>query len=151
QTLSQGTADALDKAGFDALLIHSGTPIKRTQADDQYWPLRVTPHFQHWLPLVEPACALLIVSGRKPQLYRGLEYSFWEAPAPPESGHFWDSFEIAAGKPVLPEGRVAFVGDDLAAAADYGIAGVNPPRLLAALDQLRVRKTPYEIECLAEA
>ncbi len=150
-TLLSRTSAALEKSGFSALAIHSGTPLKRTAADDQYWPLRPTPHFQHWLPLAEPGCVLLIVPGKKPRLYRPAEQSFWEAPAQPESDHFWAQFEIAAGKPEVPAGRVAFVGDDASAAAQLGIASLNPPQLLRELDQLRARKTPYEIECLAEA
>ena len=149
ERLSQGTFTALDKTGFAALIIHSGTPLKRTEADDQYWPLRPTPHFQHWLPLPEPGCFLLIAPGRKPELARNPEQSFWEVPAPLESEHFWGSFEVAQGKPRLPPGRVAFIGDDAGAA--FGGMMVNPPELLAALDQLRVTKTPYEVECLAEA
>jgi len=43
------------------------------------------------------------------------------------------------------------VGDDVAAAAALKIADVNPPHLVRALDALRVRKTPYEVACLAEA
>ena len=92
----------------------------------------------------------MIAPGRKPSLHRSLEYSFWEAPAAPESDHFWGSFEIASGKPSLPPGRVAFVGDDLRAAEELGLLA-NPPQLVQALDQLRVTKTPYEVECLAEA
>src|SRR5205807_9957220 len=92
----------------------------------------------------------VIAPGRKPALYRSLEYSFWEAPAAPESDHFWGSFEVSSGRPSLPPGRVAFVGDDLRAAAELGLFA-NPPELVSALDQLRVTKTPYEIECLAEA
>ena len=151
EKLSQRTAAALEKAGFTALLIHSGSPLKRTEADDQYWPLRPTPHFQHWLPLAEAGCSLLVVPGRRAQLFRPLEQSFWEAPAAPESDHFWGSFEVPAGKPSPPPGRVAFVGDDLRAAAELGIEAVNPPDLVRALDALRVHKTPYEVECLAEA
>ena len=151
RALSEGTAAALEKTGFDAVLIHSGTPVKKTQADDQYFPLRVTPHFQHWLALAEPSCWLLVVPGKQPHLFRAAEASFWEAPAPPESDHFWGSFEVSGGKPVRPQGRVAFIGDDAQAAAEAGISAVNPPALVAALDQLRVRKTPYEVECLAEA
>lgn len=149
--LLQGTSAALEKSGFSGLLIHSGTPLKRTEADDQYWPLRITPHFHHWLPLSEAGCALVIEPGRKPHLYRPAEQSFWEAPAPPESEHFWGSFEVSAGSPVVPRGRVAFVGDDLRAAAALGLEAVNPRELLVLLDELRVRKTPYEVECLAEA
>src|SRR5438105_8430947 len=151
QTLLSRTSEALEKTSFPALVIHSGTALKRTDADDQYWPLRPTPHFQHWLPLAEPGCALVIEPGKKPRLYRQEEQSFWEAPAPPESDHFWNSFEVRSGKPEIPPGRVAFVGDDLRAAAEWGIAAVNPPQLAGELDQLRVLKTPYEIECLAEA
>ena len=151
--LSRGTAAALEKAGFAALLIHSGTPLKRTGADDQFWALRTTPHFHHWLPLQEAGCTLLIVPGHQPRLFRPAEENIWEATAPPESDHFWDAFEVSASAPLLPPGRVAFVGDDLHAASALGMAGeaINPAGLVRELDQLRVRKTPYEVECLAEA
>ncbi len=151
--VSRGTAAALETAGFSALLIHSGTPLKRTLADDNYFPLRTTPHFHHWLPLQEAGCTLLFVPGQKPRLFRPAELNIWEAPAPPESDHFWSAFEVSAGAPLVPAGRVAFVGDDLHAAAALGLkdAALNPPALVAALDQLRVRKTAYEVECLAEA
>ncbi|HTO98977.1 MAG TPA: Xaa-Pro dipeptidase [Myxococcales bacterium] len=151
QHLSRLTFEALERTGFSALLIHSGTPEKRTEADDQFWPLRATPHFQHWLPLAEPGCLLIVEPGRKPVLVRPPVQSFWEAPAAPETDHFWDSFEVRESAPALPRGRVAFVGDDASAAAALGIADVNPPELVRALDALRVRKTPYEVECLAEA
>src|SRR5258708_36844908 len=153
EQLSGKTAAALEKTGYAALLLHSGTPLKRTGADDQYWSLRVTPHFHHWLPLQESGSSLLIVPGRRPRLFRPDEQSIWEAPVPPESDHFWGAFEVSRGAPVLPQGRIAFVGDDLRAAEALGIEAlaVNPPALLRELDQLRVRKTPYEIECLAES
>ena len=150
QLLSQ-TSKALERAGYSALFIHSGTALKRTEADDQYWPLRATPHFQHWLPLVEPGCVLAIAPGRKPRLYRPKAESFWEALPEPETDHFWGSFDIDSGAPEMPSGKVAFVGDDLRAAAALGIEHQNPKELVAALDQLRVTKTPYEVECLAEA
>jgi Xaa-Pro dipeptidase len=149
--LSRLTADVLERSGFSALAIHSGTPEKRTEADDQYWPLRATPHFQHWLPLAEPGCLLIVEPGRRPVLVRPPVQSFWEAPAAPETDHFWDPFEVVEAVPALPKGRLAFVGDDLRAAAELGIADVNPPELVKALDALRVRKTAYEVECLAEA
>ena len=144
-----GTSAALEKNGYAALLIHSGTPLKRTHADDQYWSLRTTPHFQHWLPLNEPGCVLLIEPGKTPRLYRPEEKSFWEALPPPEAEHFWSQFEVSGEMPALPAGRIAFVGDDEAAAPAR--AQKNPPELVRELDQLRVKKTPYEIECLAEA
>jgi len=155
--LAADTAQALRQQGYDALVVHSGSPQKRTQADDQYWPLRVTPEFQHWLPLSEAGCALVVEPGRKPRLLRLEETNFWEAPAPPDTDHFWGAFDVAeASSPaqmreLLPRGRLAFIGDEGAAAAAWGIGDVNPPLLVAALDQLRVQKTPYEEECVAEA
>ena len=151
EVVSRGVAAALEKAGFLALVVHSGTPQKRTDADDQYWPLRPTPHFQHWLPLAEAGCLLIAVPGRRPVLVRPPVQSFWEAPPAPESDHFWGSFEVVEAVPQLPAGRVAFVGDDARAAAGLKIAEVNPPELTRALDALRVPKTPYEVACLAEA
>ena len=155
--LAADTGQALRKHGYDALVVHSGAPQKRTQADDQYWPLRVTPEFQHWLPLMEPGCALVVEPGRKPRLLRLRETNFWEALALPETDHFWGSFDVVeassapAMRDLLPRARVAFIGDEVAAAEAWGIADVNPPELVAALDQLRVHKTPYEEECIAEA
>ena len=155
--LAADTAAALQKTGFDALVIHSGTPQKRTEADDNYWPLRPTPEFQHWAPVAEPGCAIVVEPGRKPRLLRVMETSYWEAPAPPESNYFWSSFDVVEVRSPeqmreqMPRGRVAFLGDDAEAAAAWGIAELNPPQLTAALDQLRVHKTPYEVECLAEA
>src|SRR6266478_6415312 len=151
EVISRGVAAALDKAGFAALVVHSGTPQKRTDADDQYWPLRPTPHFQHWLPLAEPGCLLIAVPGRRAVLVRPPVQSYWEAPPVLESDHFWGSFEVVEAVPQLPAGRLAFVGDDASAAAGLKIADVNPPELVRALDELRVRKTPYEVACLAEA
>jgi len=149
--LSSGVAAALEKNEYSTLVLHSGTPVKRTEADDQYWPLRPTPHFQHWLPLAEPGCLLIVSSGRGPVLVRQPTQSLWEGPPATDSNHFWGSFEVVEGPPQLPPGRTAFIGDDASAAASLKIADVNPPELLKALDALRVHKTPYEVACLAEA
>jgi Xaa-Pro dipeptidase len=155
--LAADTARALQQHGFDALVIHSGSPLKWVQVDDNYWPLRTTPEFRHWAPLHEAGCALVVEPGRKPRLLRPTERSFWEDPAPPESEHFWGAFDVvevpaaSAMRELMPEGSAAFLGDDVAAAASWGIAAVNPPELVRTLDQLRVLKTPYEVECIAEA
>jgi Xaa-Pro dipeptidase len=156
-TLSADVAKALRKNGYDALVIHSGRPQKRTQADDAYWPLRVTPEFHHWLPLSEPGCALVIEPERKPRLLRLVETSFWEALPEPPGDWFWGSFDVVElrseekMRELMPRGRTAFIGDELGAAAAWGIDGVNPPALVAELDRLRVHKTPHEVECIAEA
>src|SRR6185436_17986586 len=104
--------------GYDAVVVHSGTPRKKTEFDDQFWPLRVTPHFQHWLPLVTAGSALLIRPGARPKLLWLREENFWEQP-PEVPGHYWQgSFEIVQlatqreMRPLIPRGRVAFIGED---------------------------------------
>ena len=152
-------ARALGEQGWDAIVIHSGSRSKRSVFDDQYWPLRPVPHWQHWLPLAEPDGALIVRPGRKPRLVRALDRSFWEKPPAPVTLAFLEVFEVvtvddpAAVKLHVGSGRVAFVGEDLARGVAWGIAeeGLCPPGLLGALDRLRVTKTPYEIACIGEA
>jgi Xaa-Pro dipeptidase len=151
--LQRGYEAALAAHGFDAVVLCSGSPASRNRFDDQSWPLMPTPAFAHWCPLVEADAFLVIRPGARPQLVRTIVDDFWEATPPPESQHFWSSFEIAevaAGRAgdVLPAGKVAVITRD----PDAAPAGeLNPPALLTALDLLRTRKTAYEIECLAEA
>ncbi len=146
--------------GLDTLVLHSGTPQKRTSFDDQFWPLRPSPWFMHWLPLEEPGCHLIIRAGKLPLLLRPQEFDFWEAPHPPASDHFWSSFEVREGSRAallaearaLSGGRTAFVGDDLAAAEALSLsAAANGAALMRALDVLRVSKSAYEELCLVEA
>lgn len=158
-SLERGTARALEESGWDGLVVHSGTPTARSAFDDQEWPLRPTPHFQHWAPLPRADSAVLYVPGRRPVLYENVAASYWEKPAAPETEHFRGAFEVVAVadpervKDLLPAGvRLAFVGEDAARAARWGLAeGVNPPELVRRLDALRARKTPYEVSCCAEA
>ncbi len=157
--LSARYATVLEAAGVDALVIHSGTPQKRTEQDDQYWPLRPTPHFQHWLPLAQADCALVLVPGKRPRLLWLKSKSFWEKPALPETNHWEGSFDIEViespddVKALLPGGRLAFIGDHAARGVAYGVPDprINAADVLGPLDRLRVVKTAYEVECLAEA
>jgi len=152
-------APLLETAEVDAVVIHSGSLIKRTEFDDQYWPLRATPHFQHWLPLAQPDCALIVAPGNKPTLAWKKSTSYWEVPPEPENRHFERALDVRhvddveAVKSLVPSGRVAFVGEARAHARLWGIEDerVNPPTLIGPLDRLRAFKTPYEVLCLAEA
>ncbi len=158
--LERDYARVLEKAGFDGVLIHSGTAKPKSIFDDQYWPLRTTPHFQHWLPLTAPDCALLIVPGRRPVLYRNIAVSFWEGVPVPERDHFWPSFEVVdvdgaeAIERLWPrDKRIAFVGEDTSRAAMWKLpeSAWTPVDLASRLDLLRAVKTDYELACLAEA
>ncbi len=149
----------LEESKLDAIVIHSGSQKRRTEFDDQDWPLRPTPHFMHWLAWPEPECALLVVAGEMPTLLRLEQTNFWEAPVRAESDHFWSFFatEVCSSHETMrarmPKGRVAFVGENVVRAENWGLSrdACNAHALLTRLDQLRVRKTPYEVLCLAEA
>ena len=85
---------------LDAIVaIHSGSlRKKRSEFDDQYWPLRPVPHFQHWAPLAQPDCALIVTPGKpKPTLAWLKAFDFWEYAflrAPRDVDHFLGSFEV---------------------------------------------------------
>jgi Xaa-Pro dipeptidase len=150
---------ALAAHGWDAVVIHSGSARKRTEFDDQYWPVRPVPHFQHWAALAEPDALLVVVAGRAPRFYRIDRFDFWEHPYQPESDHFLAHFDARGvaslddARAELPTGRVAFISDDPARAAMLGFTPekLNPPGLMGDLDALRTRKTDYEVRCLAVA
>ena len=150
---------ALADAGLDAVVLHSGALHPRSSFDYQFWSLRPTPHFQHWLPLAAPECALLVRAGQRPRLIWLRERNFWENPAPPDSDHWQSQFEIVyveeaadARAHLFPSGRLAFLGEDERRAASWRLADqMNPPELVKALDRLRVIKSEYEILCLDEA
>ena len=126
--LGRHYGEALAETGYDAVVLHSGTPKKRSLFDDQFWPVRMTPHFQHWLPLVCTHSAVVVEAGKKPKLVWMSELDFWEAPPKPETDHFWSSFEVvevaspAAVKDQLPSGRLAFIGEDFEEATSWGFA-----------------------------
>lgn len=154
------TGRALEETGWGAVVIHSGLPAHRSGFDDQDWPLRPTPHFQHWLPLAVADCAVLVRPGRRPTLLHNTAGSYWEGRPAPESDVFWDAFDVVdvadpeRVKDLLPAGvKLAFIGDDGERAARWGFepAARNPADLLGHLDRTRVEKSAYEIECMAEA
>ncbi len=150
-------ARALAEAEFDAVIVHSGTPKKRTDFDDQTFPLRPTPEFHLWAPLTEPDCFIVFETGKRTQLVWPKCKSFWERPAPPDATHFLETLDVRrVDEPSIDEftgKRVAWYGEDTARARSLGIpdAAMNVPSLVAALDGGRVLKTPYELACLAEA
>jgi Xaa-Pro dipeptidase len=150
----QRSAEAiLASQKYEAIVLCSGSAQSKNRFDDQTWPLCVTPAFAHWCPLVEADSYLVIRTGRTPTLVRTVVDDFWETTPPPESDHFWSSFDVVTVGPghagdVLPGGKVAVVTRD----PGHSPPGeVNPQSLINALDALRTKKTAYEVECLAEA
>ena len=150
---------ALAETGTDVVVIHSGTPRKRTEWDDQFFPLRPTPEFHLWAPITEPDCYLMFEAGKKARLFWPEPTSIWERPAAPEATFFLDELDVVRAdapdfKAITGNGRkLAWYGEDVGKATAFGIPAecINPPKVVSALDHGRVLKTPYEIVCLAEA
>ncbi len=158
-TLQRGYESAISTHGYEAVVLCSGAAAAKNRFDDQYWPLCPTPAFSHWCPLVEADAFVVIRPGHRPTLVRTVVEDFWEEVAPTESDHFWSAFDVVEVKPGLagdaiserahaPGGKIAVITRDQGTSPP---GDVNPPALLADLDQTRTRKTAYEIECLAEA
>jgi len=155
-TLQAGYGRALEQQGFAALLVDAGVVQAVSRFDDREWPFKPTPAFAHWLPLVEPESWLVIEPGVRPRVLRTYQAGFWDGPPPPAPDWVWAEIDVRSIAPAalageLPTGRIAFIGEDPARAAALGIAHANPPALVAALDQVRARKTDYERACLAAA
>ncbi len=153
-TLQARYESALTAHGYDSLLIASGAAPYR-YGDDQTWHFQGYGPFLHWTGLTGREHSWLWLRvGHRPVLWLYEPVDFWHAnPALPEEP--WQQVidvrrQPERGAPALPQpGRLAVLGDP---ALVNGLDGdINPAPLLAALDETRVHKTGYEIECLARA
>ncbi len=153
--LENAYARLLEAHGYDGVLLYSGA-AHHFFGDDQQASFATFAHFLHWVPLagIEHSW-LLIRPGQRPLLRFHAPADFWHlTPSLPEAA--WTqrftieaSAETAPPKP--PQGRLAIVGEVDAQTAERLGATLNPPALCQALDELRMRKSDYEIACLREA
>ncbi len=151
---------ALEKTGFDAVLVHSGTPLV-SFLDDFEYPFRPNPLFLYWLPLTHhPDSAVLFRPGEKPLLCFFQPDDYWYLPpADPES--WWaDHFDVRVVSDAttwktefaqkMPTNTAA-IGDAPSLNAVFDRERINPENLITAIHLQRTRKTPYEVACMAEA
>lgn len=158
-TLTERTSVALEQTGFERVVIHAGDLIPHSRFDDNYFPFKPTPAYAHWASLPWPGSAVVVEKGQGAKLYARQLSDFWENYEAPdrelvESGLEVEDFEdLERIRSVLHQPGTAFVGNSVQAASQLGFDKkyVNPPSLIEALHELRVRKTPYEIESIVEA
>jgi len=159
QQVTQRSAAALAKAGYDSLLLHAGTP-PLLFLDDHHLPFRVQAPFKVWAPLSDaPDSFVFFKPGSKPRLLIHQPVDYWhKSPSLPEA--YWTAaFDIVscatreAARTALPAdlSRTAFVGAPFPELLQWGPGAINPEHLIAQLDYARAAKTPYEIACLREA
>lgn len=157
--LQKLSAQVLKNERMDALVIHSGQPIRQF-LDDMDYPFKVNPQFKAWLPVIDnPHCWLLIDGETKPKLIFYRPVDFWHK-VPDEPTDFWaEHFDISflrnpteVGQ-LLPYDRknIAYLGEnvDVAKALDFG--HINPEFVVNFLHYHRAYKSDYEKHCLREA
>lgn len=151
------TADAaLDKFGFDYLIIASG--IEKLQfLDDMHYPFKPNPQFKYWAPLTRnPNSFIVYKSGQKPLMIYFQPDDYWHVPPSAPHGDWVEHFEIHIINEVsdalkyLPQlNRAAIIGEVDAALGDC--VPNNPKALLDFLHYHRAYKTPYELQQMRKA
>ncbi|RAR60319.1 Xaa-Pro dipeptidase [Onishia taeanensis] len=155
ETLQTAYDRLLTAQGFDGVLLYSGHP-QRHFADDQHASFATYGHFMHWVPLQGLDHSWLLVRpGQTPSLQLHAPTDFWHLGTELPEEAWVEAFAVervaTPTPPRLPAGRFAVLGDvDSETARTLG-AELNPPALTQALDEGRVRKSAYEIDCLREA
>jgi len=155
-TLRERTDTALERGGFDHLVVPAGRPITKFLDDNDY-PFTVNPHFKHWLPLTDaPGSWLVYTPGEKPKLVFLQPRDYWHVVPEAPAGYWVEHFDVViVRKPAdaiaeLPStSRSAIIGDDYCKLQD--IAPNNPQAVIDHLHYHRAFKTAYELELMREA
>jgi Xaa-Pro dipeptidase len=158
EVVGKRSAAALSATGYDALLVHAGTPPLLFQ-DDHHLPFKVQAPFKVWAPLADaPDSFVYFEPGKKPLLLLHAPVDYWhKSPELPRT--YWsDAFDIiscadraAARRALPPLARTAFIGEPFAELVSWGVGSINPEHLIAHLDYARAVKTAYEVAALLEA
>ena len=159
-TLQQRATTALERGGFDHLVVPSGT-LHYQLFDDRDYPYAVNPQFKAWLPLTDaPGSWLVFTPGVKPKLVFLQPRDYWHVVPAAPSGYWVDHFDIVVirepdeARKHLPgnAARCAILGEPQSALGKYGAyLPNNPDAVVAYLEYHRAHKTPYEIAMMREA
>lgn len=154
--LQRRTARALERGGFDHLVIPSGTSHYQV-FDDRDYPYAVNPHFKAWLPVTRaPGSWLVVTPGRRPKLVFLQPFDYWHVVPSAPDGYWVAHFDIviirtpAEARAHLPDAaRSAILGEPQSALDDY--APNNPQPVLDYLHYHRAYKTAYELAMMRSA
>ena len=155
--LQARAAEALQRGGFDHLLVPSGT-LHYQVFDDRDYPYAVNPQFKAWLPVTKaPGSWLVVTPGAKPKLVFLQPHDYWHVVPAMPSGYWVEHFDIAIIRTPeealqhLPKdaARCAILGEPQSAVGDY--APDNPQPVVAYLEYQRAFKTAYEVAMMREA
>ena len=155
--LKQRSDSALQRAGFDHLVIAAGMP-RYQFLDDRNYPFAVNPHFKHWLPVTKaPGSWLVYTPGERPKLIYLQPFDYWHVVPDAPAGFWVEHFDIVIiRKPDealahLPAhtARCAIIAEDNIALGD--LVPNNPKVVLDYLHYHRAYKTDYELAMMRVA
>ena len=156
-TLKRRADEALQRGGFDALVVPSGGTHFQF-FDDRDYPYAVNPQFKAWLPLVRvPDSWLVYTPGQRPTVVYLQPFDYWHVVPSAPSGDWVEHMDVAIIRKReealqhLPKdaARCAILGEPQSALGDF--APNNPQAVVAYLEYHRAFKTPYEIEMMRAA
>ncbi len=149
-------ARSMQELGTDALVIHAGLE-HLAFLDDQPYPYKPNPWFVWLAPVLRaPGSLILWRYNKKPILYFVSPEDYWHAPPAIPDDPWTLQFDLQAvpdpqsALAALPAGgeRVCWIGEP---APPHPQWLRNPATVLLQLEQLRCRKSPYEVGRLMEA
>jgi Xaa-Pro dipeptidase len=145
---------ALIAGGYDGMITCSGSQVYY-YLDDSTYPFRPNPRYRQWLPDASPDCFVLYRPGARPRLVFTQPDDYWYLPPERPEGYWVGHFDLVIVRtPVelrkeVGPGRWAVLGQP--GPATEGLGDHDPPAVTGALDYARAAKTPYEVECMAQA
>ena len=146
----------LEAQKVDALVVHAGLE-RMAFLDDQPYPFRANPWFTWLAPVLHaPGSLILWRYNKKPLLLFVSPEDYWHAPPALPADPWTQQFELVAvpdaatALAALPgrEKAICWIGEPAPPFAEWTH---NPAELLLELEQLRCRKSPYEVACLKVA
>lgn len=160
EELQRRSAAALERGGFDHLVVPSGS-IHYQWFDDRDYPYAVNPQFKAWAPLVRnPGSWLVHTPGEKPRLIYLQPFDYWHVVPEAPAGYWVEHFDIVVIRTPeealqhLPHdpSRCAILGEPQSALSpDDAFAPNNPTAVVNYLEFHRAIKTPYEIAMMRAA
>lgn len=159
------STQALERGGFDHLVVPSGMPHYQL-FDDRDYPYAVNPQFKAWAPLTRnPGSWVVHTPGEKPRLIYLQPFDYWHVVPEAPAGYWVEHFDVVVIRrpeealqhlPGLSNGngtrdaaRCAILGEPQSAIGDF--VPNNPSAVIDHLEYHRAIKTPYEIAMMRAA
>jgi len=156
-TLKQRADEALQRGGFDALVIPSGR-LHYQVFDDRDYPFAVNPQFKAWVPLTRLTDSWLVyVPGERPKVIYHQPFDYWHVVPSAPSGEWTRHMDAVIVR--TPDEALQHLPKDAAKCAILGepqsalgrFAPNNPPAVVQYLEYQRAFKTAYEVEMMRAA